>query len=792
MGVAWHKVWRDLAHNKARTALAVLSIAVGVFALGCVFGAYNLMHARMTEDYRASRPTPVTIWGAPLDPEVRETVLREPGVADAEGQVDASIRWKLDGETDWRDGDVIARADYAAQRLRLVDLVDGNWPARRTLAAERQTSRYFNIPVGSSIIVEYGQREIHLPITGIVRDPNPDQAPPRFGGSAMFYATPEAALWLTGEDSGQMGILLTSYSQEGARVISERIWNDLRDTGVPVTGWGYRDSNEHWAQEIVDTVFIILMVLGGLSLGMSAFLIVNTVNAIIAQQVWQIGVMKVVGATVGRVVRLYLGLALIYGGLALLLALPASAVCAYQLAGWVLDQLNIVIGPFQVAPGAVALQVAVGLVIPPLAALLPVLGGARITPHRAIGTYGLGGGFGKGLLDRLIGRVHSLPRPTALSLRNTFRRKARLALTLITLALAGMVFMMVMSVEQSFDRTLDVLVRDMGYDVLMYFERSQLVERLVGVAESVPGVTSAEVWIGHGGTMLKYREEDEMGTHIGLWGVPTDSAIFHPRIVSGRGLLPGDEHAILLNNKIAVDEGIRVGDEVRFSLGGEDMTWTVVGIVLNLNYGQRDCFVPYAALAQEAGESHRAYEIMVATDRHDRASQAALLSALRETCSAQGMEVSYAETAGDVQERSRSIFEIVAYLLLAMGGLAALVGGIGLMGTMSINVVERGREIGVMRSIGATSPAVAGLFVTEGLTIGALSWLLALPLSVPSAIAFGRVVGNTLLQTDLQFSYSASGALLWLLIVVVLSALASLWPALRATRVSVREALAYE
>jgi putative ABC transport system permease protein len=790
MSVTWRKIWRDLAHNKARTILAVLSIAVGVFALGCVFGAYNLMHARMTEDYRASRPAPVTMWGAPLDPEVREMVLREPGVADAEGQVNAAIRWKLEGETDWRDGEIVARADYEAQRLRLIDLLDGDWPARRTLAVERQTSRYFDLPLGSTIIVKYGQREVRLPITGLVRDP--DKVPPRFGGSAMFYATPETVLWLTGEERGQMAIAMMDFSRDSARELAERVWNDLRDTGVPVNGWGFNNSDDHWAQEVVDTVFIILMVLGGLSLGMSAFLIVNTVNAIVAQQVWQIGVMKVVGASVGRVVRLYLGIALIYGGLALLLALPASAVCAYELAEWVLDQINIVIGPFRVAPGAVVLQVGVSLAIPLLGALAPVLGGARISAHRAIGTYGLGGRFGRGLLDRLIGRVRSLPRPTALSLRNTFRRKARLALTLITLALAGMVFMMVMSVEQSFDGTLDVLVRDMGYDVLMVFERPYLVERLVGVAESIPGVTAAEVWIGHWGTMLKHREGDEMGTHIGLWGVPTDSAIFHPRVVSGRGLLPGDDHAILLNNKIAVDEGIQVGEEVRFSLGGEDMTWTVVGIVLNLNYGQRDCFVPYAALAREAGETHRAWEIMVATDRHDRAGQAALLRALRETYSAQGMEVSYAETAGDVQARNRSSFDIIVYLLLAMGGLAALVGGIGLMGTMSISVVERGREIGVMRSIGATSPTVAGLFVTEGVTIGLLSWLLALPLSVPSAIAFGRVVGNTVLQTDLQFSYSAGGALLWLLIVVVISVLASLWPALGATQVSVREALAYE
>jgi len=159
---------------------------------------------------------------------------------------------------------------------------------------------------------------------------------------------------------------------------------------------------------------------------------------------------------------------------------------------------------------------------------------------------------------------------------------------------------------------------------------------------------------------------------------------------------------------------------------------------------------------------------------------------------AHDMKVSYSQTGHDVQEQSRSVFEIIAILLLAMAVLAAVVGGIGLMGTMSINVLERRREIGMMRATGATSPVVAGIFVFEGVLIGVLSWVLAVPLSYPAAKLFGRVIGDTLLSADLYFHYSVAGALAWLVIVVVVAVLASLLPALQATRVSVREALAYE
>jgi putative ABC transport system permease protein len=98
----------------------------------------------------------------------------------------------------------------------------------------------------------------------------------------------------------------------------------------------------------------------------------------------------------------------------------------------------------------------------------------------------------------------------------------------------------------------------------------------------------------------------------------------------------------------------------------------------------------------------------------------------------------------------------------------------------------------VMRAIGASSLVIAGMFVVEGVLVGVLSWLLAMPLSYPGARLFSDLIGDILLEMPLDFRYSTSGLVLWLVIVTVLAALASVWPALRATKVSVREALAYE
>jgi putative ABC transport system permease protein len=542
-------------------------------------------------------------------------------------------------------------------------------------------------------------------------------------------------------------------------------------------------------QEMVDTLSLILAVLGAVSLGLSTFLIVNTLNAIVAQQVWQIGVMKVVGATSGRVTRIYLMTTLIYGVLACLIAVPLGSVSAHLTAGWLLDLVNIDNGPFQVTPVAVGIQIAVGLAVPILAALAPVIGGARITAHQAIANYGLGAGFGRGWLDRVIGRIRHLPRPLALSLRNTFRRKGRIALTMLTLTMGGVMFITVMSVGTSLNNTLEMLISDLGLDVWVVFDRPHRTARLIEVAESTPGVVRAEVWDQREAALsLGNGEERE----IYLLGLPPGSELFNPRIVGGRMLLPNDGRAILLNSKIAVDEGVQVGDEVELTIGGRESSWTVVGLVLNISDNQRDCFVPFNTLTREIGNVDRGTIVMVLSKQHGVESERALIRDLRNAYTARGIKPSFLMSASEMREQNRTQFNIITYLMLAMAMLAATVGGIGLMGTMSINVVERSKEIGVMRAIGASSPAIAGVFVSEGVLLGILSWLLAAPLGYPGAWVFSSIVGDTLMKVPLDFSFSVGGMALWLAIVVLLSALASLWPALRAMKVSVREALAYE
>ena len=127
-----------------------------------------------------------------------------------------------------------------------------------------------------------------------------------------------------------------------------------------------------------------------------------------------------------------------------------------------------------------------------------------------------------------------------------------------------------------------------------------------------------------------------------------------------------------------------------------------------------------------------------------------------------------------------------------MALLTAFVGSIGLMGTMSINVLERTREIGVMRTIGATDFIVIQSVIIEGVVIGLITWFLAIGLAYPISFALLNIIGQAMAGSSFALIFTPLGVALWLAMVILLSIVASVMPARNAARLTINEVLAYE
>jgi len=530
------------------------------------------------------------------------------------------------------------------------------------------------------------------------------------------------------------------------------------------------------------------------ALFLSAILVVNTVNAIIAQQIPQIGIMKTVGGVRRQISQLYLAGVMAYGLSSLLLAIPLGAIAGDAMARWILGIVNVPAAGFGLLASALWIQISSGLLVPLLAALWPVLRGVAITVREALGRYGLGSGrYGSGRLDRIVGRIRALPSLPTLALRNTFRKAGRAALTQGVLVTAGAIFMMVLTTHYSFNETIAEVWEGLGFDVYLIFDRPQRTAEVLPRIEAHPNVAAAEIWIWHfANAHLPGNADRSQDVQVTLQGVPRGGRMFRPTLTAGRDLDEGDGHALLLNQKVAHEMGLTPGDVIELDLGEDrHTTWTIVGLVFDLINEQTTAFVHADTLNLALNRVGRASAFRIRAADNRSQAQVALAEGLRQFFEARGIGVTVARTLAEDREEAEAQFNILTTILMTMTVLMAVVGSIGLSGTLSINVIERRREIGVMRAVGASSLDVAAIFIGEGLLLGVASWVVATPLSVLAGIPFVKAIGD-LIQFPAQYQWAFSAFWIWLMIVILLALVASWLPARRATQISVNESLAYE
>jgi putative ABC transport system permease protein len=159
---------------------------------------------------------------------------------------------------------------------------------------------------------------------------------------------------------------------------------------------------------------------------------------------------------------------------------------------------------------------------------------------------------------------------------------------------------------------------------------------------------------------------------------------------------------------------------------------------------------------------------------------------------AQGMKVRTTDTIQNDRASADSQYNVLIAMLLVLAVIVAVVGGVGLTGSLAISVVERTREIGVLRAIGARSHTISGMFLVEALLQGFLSWAVAVPLAYALGRPLANALGQVMFSADLAYRFSAPAVGIWLAAILAISALASVLPARKAARISVRQSLAYE
>jgi putative ABC transport system permease protein len=806
----WRKVLHDLFDNKGRTLLVVLSIAVGVFSIGVIAGAYQIISNDMSVSYAANVPANIELRMTNFNDDVLTSIHNQRGVEDAEGRRVFNMRVRVPGTEKWTTLDITAFESFERNAINLLTPVDGaRMPRKREVLLEKDALQHLDIGLGGVLEFQLPDGSTKtLPVVGIVQD--------TAAGAGDILAAPYGYITMdTLQYLGQPKLYnraLVTVSEGGddifhIRDVGAQLKDKLEKDGHIVIRSRFSETHKHPLADTVNAILGILMALGILIVFLSSSLIANTLSALLNQHLRHIGVIKLVGGQRRQVFLMYLALIMAFGILALLMAVPLGGQGAYGLALFISGEMNFNLLGYRIVPMAFVIQIVVGLLVPLLAGLAPVLNGSRITVLRA-----LSGGLAEEEQGQVSGgekRLHwfdwiqvkvtrflaargiHIPRPFVISLRNTFRRKSRLVLTLFTLTMGGAIFIAVFNVRVTLHDYIKQISKYFVADVSLDFDRPYRLREIEQRVMQVVGVRHVEGWQFVSSELL-----DENGAvleNVNMFGPPANSELIEPILAAGRWIRADDVR------KMAVSEGtlkyypnLKPGDLVNLRIEGRDEAWEVIGIFKFVGREGVLAYAPYEYVSQMNNLANRAYTFRLVTERHDRPYQDAKAEELDKYLRDLGYKVRVAQAGSASLDIAVESLDTLVVFLLIMAILTAIVGSMGLTGTMGMNVLERTREIGITRAIGADDRAVMRTVIAEGMVIGMISFGLAVILSVPFTYLLSTIVSLAVFQTPIDVAFTYMGYAIWLGLVLVLSAIASVLPARNAARLTIREVLAYE
>ena len=538
---------------------------------------------------------------------------------------------------------------------------------------------------------------------------------------------------------------------------------------------------KHPHSELMGMLLLAMSSFGLFVLVLSGILVVNLLTALVASQVRQIGVMKAIGGTRWQIARIYFSQALFLGIAAVIVALPLGLFGSRALCQYMAVFLNFNINSYAVPVWVYLLVAVVGIAAPLAAAAFPVWKGSGAPVRVALADVGLAQtNFGASWLDRVLARIGGSFRPLLLAIRNSFRRRARLVLTLLTLAAGGLFFLSALNVRASMINTLDRMFVTRKFDLTVILRQTYDEEQVQRAIVDVPGVRRGEAWL---------AADASLGSSdFTVIGLPADSQLLEPQIIEGRNLLPGDSDAIVVNSALARRFAqMRVGATVNVQVETLEKSFRVIGVARE-EFSPAIGYVPLTAIQPPRVVN----SLRFALDQTDEDSIATVKAEIDRRLERQGIRARSSTSKADTRFGYDQHMVMIYVFLIVMSAIIGCVGGLGLMTTMSLNVLERRREMGVLRAIGATPRIVWLMVIAEGLVVGVLSWAIAVVLAWPVSKFVGDSVIGMMFRSGLDFTFEPVGIVIWLLVTIVLSAVASFVPAWRASRATVREALAYE
>ena len=807
----------DVLSRKMRTLLVATSIFVGVLGVVTIVGGGNIMLQaildNMQEDEIAMQqlfvvnPTGEAIEDPAGQLDDLLVTMKDEGLAveKLEGRATHDLQWLQPGNDKLSVGNVRAYSQpYGEIEVAPMQLLEGHYPAANSheVMIEVRLSEKYDIHVDDTVQLgvaslpagEDGELTTEeWTVSGIVMHPYDDYT----GGgltaqSEAFYANYDDATYLA-NFTGYNTLLLRYSDYKTAQAQAEQATALVHANTSYIAVFNFmEDPAENLTLRISREYIGVFNMLGIIAMLVSGFLVFNVISTIVVEQKQQIGIMKSIGASTWEIFTIYAGIALIYGLLGMipgvLLGIPAS----YQLARVTGPLANVYISGFTISSLAVGMGIGMGLAVPVLASIVPVLLGSRVSILDAITDIGISSQFGNGPAARLINAT-PLPVSARQALSNIWQKGPRLALTGITLTMAVAAFMGVTAVFSSVGNVIDDSFNTFDYELSIAPNGQYEVITIENALANVDEVDHVYAIISTAGKVDGYTDPQLGGNQLSFVGIDPTNNVTSLNLLEGHAWDADttDKSGVILTYSVAQTLDVDLGDTVSVGFGGNDYALEIIGIdkfPFDLAYMHWEDLADKGGFLQDGVIKPSAFLVQLNDKEWTAAKVETAMTDIRIDLQKAGITATLTNQVQFEEENSQQLTMIGGLFNIA-ALVMAIVGALGLFTTLSMAVIERQKEIGVMRSIGAGSSSIATQFLIEGLLVSILAWVVAVPLSY--LLSLGLMAGLPF-GDFVKFTYPMYILVAGLGGIIVVAFVSSLLPSIAAAQRTVSDILRYQ
>ncbi len=793
MSVRFRKILADLLTRWGRTTLTVVGLAFGLFGVGSVLVAFLILADDLNANFRNTNPPNIVVDAGEVSAETLARLRALPQVAEVEPRGIVGARMQS-ARGRWNSAILYVVEDFQHLRVARFYPKKGAWPPPPNgVLVERDALFFLWRPMDEPLTLRLSDGKTVNPVfAGVAFDPG--QAPARMEQMLSgFVSRSTVEAWgfkpagsrllvtVKGADAASRPVGAFDFlggpnpgDAEAASKVARAaavIRTTLEGEGVTVRRMSLQSKLQHPHQFQLNATLALLAGVALVCFALSAMLIINLVDSIMTGEQRAIGVMKAIGARSSQIARDYLiGVALL-GLVSGLIALPLSLRLGRMIAKVIAGFLNFDL--LHPTDPALLYAVVLGLAVltPVVVATLRVVSTAGMPVREALARPGTA------RVSRLAGWLGALASPLPLlpkmAVRTLARSPRRTLLTGLSLALGLVFFLSALNLRASLNGTIDEVRQAKPYDLQVSFRGRYPVDEMRGWIAEFPNVKQTEFWSSVEGTLTTPAQE---GTNpVQVIAAPKGSVMLRPQLIAGRWLDPAEPSGVVVTQKLLADEPlIRLGGDYSLGAEGRSARVRIVGVVKE--FGGGAIYADPALVGGLIDQDGKANLMLITLKESSYAGETELAKLIEESVNQSDWRLGSVMTSRLLEMVVKNHLAVIADLLLIIAGLMLAIGALSLASSISVSVVERYREVGVLKAVGGRSPAIAALFAWEAVFIAVIGWTLSLAAAPWLSRTLSDAFGTLIVQYPFSYRSDPTGAPLALGVAVLIALIASALP----------------